>query len=93
MSRTVQEALTRQPRALGGRGRHRTLLERLRLLAQTAIATVQVAWFTLVGWIGATVTLLPLAFHGGPLGRRDQRRALRFRLVRAPAEAEETAGR
>lgn len=68
------------------------MAERLRLLVQSVAATVQVAWFTVMGWIGASITLLPLALHGGPVGRRDERRALRFRLV-TTAATEEAAGR
>ena len=30
---------------------------------------MQVAWLTVLGWVGATITLLPLAFRGAPLGR------------------------
>ncbi len=36
---------------------------------RTAVVALQVAWSSLVGWIGATLVLLPLAVRGAPLGR------------------------
>jgi hypothetical protein len=70
--------------------------ERLRLLLQTALVAIQVVWFTVVGWIGATITLLPLAVRGGPLDRRAALRAERVRLVpvrRLPDRSLTDAGR
>ncbi len=43
---------------------------RLWLDLRGALVAVQVACLTLVGWVGAMLTLLPLAMRGGPLGRR-----------------------
>jgi hypothetical protein len=43
---------------------------RLWLSLRTALVAVQVACVTLIGWIGATLTLLPLAMRGAPAGRR-----------------------
>lgn len=39
------------------------------LRLRTAVVALQVAWSSLVGWIGATLVLLPLAVRGAPLGR------------------------
>ncbi len=44
---------------------------RLRLGLRTTLVALQVACLTLVGWIGATLTLLPLALRGAPVGRTD----------------------
>jgi hypothetical protein len=43
---------------------------RLWLSLRAALVAPQVACLTLVGWIGATLTLLPLALRGAPIGRR-----------------------
>jgi hypothetical protein len=37
---------------------------------RTALVAVQVVCFTLIGWVGATLVLLPLALRGAPAGRR-----------------------
>jgi hypothetical protein len=42
---------------------------RLRLGVRAVLVAIQVACVTLVGWIGATLTVLPLALRG-PAGRR-----------------------
>lgn len=46
---------------------------------------LQVAWFTLRGWVGAALTLLPVVLDGAPAGRRT---GPRLRLLPAPAAAE-----
>lgn len=56
------------------------------LTFRTAVVAAQVAWFTLLGWIGATLTLLPLALRGAPLGRSDWASTagvIRLRLLQA----------
>lgn len=62
---------------------------RLWLSLRTALVAVQVAWLTLVGWIGATVTLLPLVIRGAPIGRRVRASAPRMmRLLESAAPRE-----
>jgi hypothetical protein len=62
---------------------------RLWLGLRTALVAIQVACLTLVGWIGATLTLLPLALRGEPLGRRVWAGAPRvMRLLEPPPPRE-----
>ncbi len=67
-----------------------SLVGRLRLGFRTALIAAQVACMTLIGWIGATLTLLPLAVRGAPVGRSVwPERASVIRLLRTapPREA------
>jgi hypothetical protein len=60
------------PRARPGGHRH----ERHAVLAIRAFATAAVAYFlTVVAWIATTLTLLPLALRGSPIGRRPVARS------------------
>jgi hypothetical protein len=61
---------------------------RLWLSLRTVLVALQVAWLSLVGWIGGFVTLLPIAIDGAPLGRRVRPTAPRvMRLLEPPREA------
>ncbi len=40
------------------------------LTLRSVLIALQVVWWTLIGWIGATLTLLPLALQGAPAGRK-----------------------
>ena len=56
---------------------------------RAALVALQVACLTVIGWIGATLTLLPLALRGAPAARRVWlRRSITVRLLDArPREA------
>jgi hypothetical protein len=63
---------------------------RARLGARTLLVAVQVACVSLVGWLGATLTLLPLALRGGPAGRRvlaARASVIRLQVTAPPREA------
>ncbi len=62
---------------------------RLRLGLRTALVAVQVVFFNLVGWMGATLTLLPLAIRGAPLGRRGRVDAPRVVHLLEPSQSRE----
>jgi hypothetical protein len=101
LSPNVQPEPPARARARTGRAPSRAgrARERLGLLLQTVLVAVQVAWLTLVGWMGATMALLPAVLQGAPRGGRAERRALRMRLVPPVARlgvsegAEGSAGR
>ncbi len=62
----------RAPRGRGGRPQH----ERHVSLALRAFATAALAYaLTVVAWIATTLTLLPLALRGRPIGRRPAARS------------------
>ncbi len=92
MSPTVPHFALARPRAVRMPSRAGGAPERLRLLLQAVLVALQVAWFTLVGWLGATLALLPVAIRGAPVGRRAERRQPRYRLLPSPT-AEDVAGR
>ena len=66
---------------------------RLRPSLGTALVTIQVACLTLVGWIGATLTLLPLAIRGAPVGRRVRASAPRVMRLLEPVPPREVLPR
>lgn len=78
MSPTVEPSLATKVRAVPSprRGEPR----RLRLALQVLAASLQVAWLTLVGWVGAFLALLPVALQGAPLGHRVARGPAREQL-------------
>ncbi len=94
MSRTVEEPIAGEvhrpaaPRA----GLAERAGEQLRWAFVSLTVAVQVAWFTLVGWVGASLALLPTVLQGGPVGRRVAREAPPLRLATATA-TEDVAGR
>ncbi|HVI95221.1 MAG TPA: hypothetical protein VM753_14510 [Anaeromyxobacter sp.] len=60
--------------------------ERHVTLAIRAFATAAVAYcLTVVAWIATTLTLLPLALRGGPIGRRPAARPRGEPAVEPPA--------
>lgn len=73
-------------RATAGEGR-------LWLSLRTVLVGAQVAGFTLVGWLGATLTLLPLAIRGAPTGRRGRAGAPRMVRLLEDAPPEEVLPR
>ncbi len=73
-------------RAAAGEGR-------LRLGLRTILVGAQVAGFSLVGWLGATLTLLPLAIRGAPTGRRGRAGAPRMVRLLEDARPEEVLPR
>lgn len=86
MSPTSSEPALLRPRTVPGRLRAVPFEGRLRLALQTLAVALQVAWFTLRGWAGAALALLPVVLDGGPAGRRT---GPRIRLLPAPAATRE----
>ncbi len=66
---------------------------RLWLSLRAALVAVQVACLTVVGWIGATLTLLPVALRGAPVGRKVWPREPHLVRILEPAPPHEALPR
>lgn len=66
---------------------------RLWLSLRTGVVAVQVAFLTLVGWMGAILTLLPLAIRGAPIGRKVRVSAPQVMRLLEPAPPREVLPR